>query len=675
MTSGLLQSRKTKLELRKKSLNDPSPDNLTNYKNFRNLYNKTLRASKKLYFEQKIQLNKKNPKKTWDILKEATYGTANQSTIDKITVNNTPVNDPGQISNEFNKFFTSVGKQIAEAVDPVSKDPLDYVTTNCNRDLSLGIMSQADFINIVNNMEPKNSSDINGMSTKMIKEVKFEIATPLVHIFNLSLNEGIFPESLKCSRTIPIFKAGNPLLCDNYRPISLLSVVSKILEKYVANKLSYHLAENNLLFEHQYGFQKGKSTVHNLLVLSNYVAKEINNKKYVAGIFLDLKKAFDVVNHGILLKKLKKFGITGKTWDWFNSYLSNRSQKVEINGVLSEEGFLELSVLQGSILGPILFLCFINDIYNCTLLLTLLFADDTAALDSDQDLPLLINRVNVELNKLANWFRANKMAVNISKTKYIIFRPRGANIDLTNCEIVFNNNEIGQPYDPSKVTTLERIHNNNPVKANRSYKLLGLYLDEFMTFDDHITHTCNKIAQSNFIINRAKNFLPQNALRTLYFALVHPHLLYCQPIYSCTSGKNIAKLEKMQKKSIRIICNAKSNAHTRDLFSRTNIMPLKIMIEYSQSLLVHSIYHKYCPSSLHNLWITNGQRENNYNLRNSVNLYTPPARTAHVEKMPYFALPKMWNNLTDQKLTPNPTTFKIEIKKIFMNSVHNLQIP
>jgi retron-type reverse transcriptase len=274
-------------------------------------------------------------------------------------------------------------------------------------------------------MEPKNSADINGMSTKMIKDVKFEIATPLVHIFNLSLNDGVFPENLKCSRTVPIFKAGSPLLCDNYRPISLLSVISKVLEKYVANKLTSHLADNNLLYEHQYGFQKGKSTVHNLLVLTNFVAKEINDKKFVVGLFLDLKKAFDVVNHSILLKKLKKFGIKGKTLEWFRSYLSNRSQKVEINGVLSEEGYLELSVLQGSILGPILFLCFINDIYNATLLFTLLFADDTAALDSDQDLPSLVNRVNIELNKLANWFRANKMAVNISKTKYIIFRPRG----------------------------------------------------------------------------------------------------------------------------------------------------------------------------------------------------------------------------------------------------------
>jgi hypothetical protein len=664
MTPGLLQSRKAKLELRKKSLIDPSQLNIDNYKKFRNIYNKTLRTSKKMYFEQKIQQNVKNPKKTWDLLKEATTGNVKQSLIDKITVNDMPVNDPLQISNEFNKFFTSVGKQIAENVEPVDKDPMDYISTNCNVNLHLGNMSQADFINIVNKMEPKNSADINGMSTKMIKDVKFEIATPLVHIFNLSLNDGIFPENLKCSRTVPIFKAGSPLLCDNYRPISLLSVISKVLEKYVANKLTSHLTDNNLLYEHQYGFQKGKSTVHNLLVLTNFVAKEINDKKFVAGLFLDLKKAFDVVNHSILLKKLKKFGIKGKTWEWFRSYLSNRSQKVEINGVLSEEGYLELSVLQGSILGPILFLCFINDIYNATLLLTLLFADDTAALDSDQDLPSLVNRVNIELNKLANWFRANKMAVNISKTKYIIFRPRGANIDLTNCgEIVYNDNEIGKPYDPSKVTTLDRIYNNNPVKTSRSYKLLGMYLDEFLSFDEHINHMCNKIAQSNFIINRAKNFLPHSALRTLYFALVHPHLLYCQPIYSCTTGKNIVKLEKIQKKSIRIISNAKYNAPTKELYEKAKIMPLRTMIEYSQSLLIHSIYHKYSPSSLHGTWTTNGQRENNYNLRNAADYYTPPARTSHTEKLPYFALPKMWNNLHDQKFTPNQTTFKIEIKK------------
>jgi hypothetical protein len=194
-----------------------------------------------------------------------------------------------------------------------------------------------------------------------------------------------------------------------------------------------------------------------------------------------------------------------------------------------------------------------------------------------------------------------------------------------------------------------------------------LYLDELLSFDDHISHLCSKIAQSNFIINRAKNFLPQTALRTLYFALVHPHLLYCQPIYSCTSSKNLGKLEKLQKKSIRIICNAKNNAHTRELFEKTGIMPLRTMIEYTQSLLVHSIYHKYSPPSLHNTWITNGQRENNYDLRNAASLYTPPARTVHAEKLPYFALPKMWNNLTDQKFTQNPVTFKIEIKKYFLS--------
>jgi hypothetical protein len=166
------------------------------------------------------------------------------------------------------------------------------------------------------------------------------------------------------------------------------------------------------------------------------------------------------------------------------------------------------------------------------------------------------------------------MAVNISKTKYVIFRPKGANYDINiTGEIVFNDNEIGQPVDPDKVTVLERIHSGHPVHSNRSYKLLGVYLDEYLSFHEHVKHVCNKVAQSNFIINRAKNFLLCKSLRTLYFALVHSHLLYCQPIYNCTSGKNIAKLEKMQKNPL-------------ELSVRQNLMPIQ-----KSSLLVTILCH------------------------------------------------------------------------------------
>ena len=530
------------------------------------------------------------------------------------------------------------------------------------------VISQGEFINIIDQMEPKNSLDRNGISTKILKFIKYEIATPLVHLFNISIRTGKFPSKLKTSRTVPVFKSGDPLSCDNYRPISLLSSISKILEKFVSNQLVNHLEYNKLLYEHQYGFQRGKSTVHNLTHLTNFVSKELNEKKFVVGVFLDLKKAFDVVNHDLLLKKLSHLGLNGIVLEWFTSYLEGRSQCVDINGQLSNEKSIDISVLQGSILGPILFLCFINDIHTVTKLLTLLFADDTAGMKSGLNLDALIKEVNIEINKLANWFRANKMAVNVSKTKYIIFKPKGVKVNIgPDNGVIFDENEIGMPKDISKITPLIRIHNESPDPSNRTYKLLGLYLDEHLSFDYHCDHVRSKIAQSNFIINRAKHFLPKKSLKTLYYALVHPHLLYCLPLYSCTSAKNITKIELIQKKTIRTITNSNYTAHTTPLFNELKIMPFKHLITYTQSLLVHSIYHKYCPPSLHNSWMTNSMRNDARDLRNADDLYIPFARTDHIKKLPYFALPRVWNELTDQKFTPNPTTFKIAIKQHFLS--------
>ena len=192
-------------------------------------------------------------------------------------------------------------------------------------------------------------------------------------------------------------------------------------------------------------------------MLTNKIAKELNEKKFVIGIFLDLRKAFDVVGHDILLQKLKKLGINDIELKWFTSYLNNRQQFTDISGKHSSYRPIDISVLQGSILGPILFLCFINDLYLATDLFTLLFADDTSGLDSDKDLPTLLTRVNGEIKKLANWFRANRMAVNVSKTKYILFRPKGTriDIDLDKHGVVYNSNEIGMPDNPKNIFKLQ----------------------------------------------------------------------------------------------------------------------------------------------------------------------------------------------------------------------------
>ena len=254
-------------------------------------------------------------------------------------------------------------------------------------------------------------------------------------------------------------------------------------------------------------------------------------------------------------------------------------------------------------------------------------------------------------------------------TKYIIFRPKGTkiNIDLENNGVVFNSNEIGMLPDPSKIFKLGRIFNDHPDKKERSYKFLGIYLDEFLTFDTHCTHVRNKLATSNFIINRAKNFLPASSLKTLYYSLIHPLLLYGLPIYSCTSQKNITSIFLMQKKAIRTISKSGHNANTLPLFNALKILPLNHLITLTKGLLIHAIYHKYSPTALHNTWTTIGQRNDNndHDLRNASDLYIPFARTDQVKRLTYFSLPATWNSLPDNKYTPNKTTFKIALKSYF----------
>jgi hypothetical protein len=380
-----------------------------------------------------------------------------------------------------------------------------------------------------------------------------------------------------------------------------------------------------------------------------------------------------VVPYDVLLLKLEKLGITGTALEWFRSYLNGRTQKVDIDGALSDFEFIVISILQGSILGPILFLCFINDLPRCIDLFTLLFADDTASLSSGPELGPLLTKVNNELKNLAAWFRANKMAVNVSKTKYIIFKNKSKKINLHDDEgIYYDDNDDIEPYDVNKVSKLDRIYNDNPNPGDRTYKLLGIYLDENLSFDAHIDHVCNKISQSNYIINRSKNFLPYASLRTLYFALIHSHLLYCLPIYSCTSQKNINKLILAQKKAIRSVCNAKYRDHTTPLFKKTKVMPLCQLITYTQSLLTHAVFHKYSPPSLHNTWTTNYDRNPDRALRDAQEIYIPLAINDQIKRLPFFAFAKNWNALPYDKYHANPTTFKIALTNHIWSQVNDM---
>jgi hypothetical protein len=261
-----------------------------------------------------------NPKKTWETLNEALGKDKKNQTVEKININGTLSNNQSDIANHFNSFFTQIGKNISSSIPPIQKQPEDFIQyDHVFPNLNLTNTTPEHVKKIIKSMSPKQSCDVHGVSSKMVKFIGNAIAIPLAHIFNLSLTSGKFPSKLKQCRVIPIFKSGNSSECDNYRPISLLSSISKVLEKIVADKLIHHLISNNLLYLHQYGFLPKRSTEQNLLQIVNYIATAINENMYCVGIFLDLRKAFDVCSHSILLKNCQKWALWVKPMNGFQA--------------------------------------------------------------------------------------------------------------------------------------------------------------------------------------------------------------------------------------------------------------------------------------------------------------------------------------------------------------------
>jgi hypothetical protein len=384
----------------------------------------------------------------------------------------------------------------------------------------------------------------------------------------------------------------------------------------------------------------------------------MNDNKYTIGVFFDLKKAFDVCSHKILLMKLSKMGVTGTALKWFKSYLSDRSQVVDINGHHSRSRKIQISVLQGSILGPILFLCFINDLHTVTSLLTLMYADDTFSLDSHDNINTLVSLVNQEINKMAVWFRANKLAVNISKTKYMIFRMKGKKVENIP-DIVYNENEQNQIQDDLLITVLERYHDNHQTADCRAYKLLGIFLDEHLSLDAHVNHICSKLTRYLYCIKQAKHVVSKSGMKALYFALIHSLFTYCTAILNSITMANKARIEKVQKKAIRIMTASNYNAHTTPLFIQHGILPFDKLILQAQLTFMHSIEYNYAPSSYENVWPKNAVRDPERNLRNANDYFLPIPRTETFKRSTYYALPCAWNNLTPAiKLQQNTITFK-----------------
>ena len=461
----------------------------------------------------------------------------------------------------------------------------------------------------------------------------------------------------------------NSASCDNYRPISLCSQLSKILEKIISVQLTNYLDLNNILYKHQYGFQKHKSTEQNLIHAFNYISNALNKNEYCIGVFFDLKKAFDVCSYDILIMKLEKIGIKGTALEWFKSYLQNRTQFVDIEGNFSTEKLILTCILQGSILGPILFLIYINDLFSVSSALTLMFADDTFALKSGPHLNSLIEQINKDINMMAIWFKANKLVVNKSKTKFMIFHIKGKKIE-NFPQVLFDENEPNIPFNPDLVCPLERYHDKHQNKDCRAYKLLGIYIDEHLNLDLHVKHIANKLNKSLYCMRAAKNNLNLKGLRALYFALIHSHLSYCPTILNCLSTSNKNILSKIQKKALRIITNSRYNAHTSPLFLQLKILPFEKIIKQGNLIFMHSIYYNYAPKSFIDVWTKNNEREGDLNLRNDELFSIPAPRIEFFKKMPLYSLPLEWNNSGVLMYYENKITFKYALKNKLFDEIY-----
>ena len=515
VTSGLLASSRNKAKLFSKKLHRPTEHNINVFKDYNKVYNKLKRSMKVNYYNLIIHENKFNVKNTWKILKDAIGKHNDKSGFpQEFTINNAQVSDKSQIAESFNKYFSKIGLETSNNVPATNNNYTDYLPNPLPHSMFLEPIEPSLIIETTNKLKTKSSSGHDEISTRILKETIHSIIAPITYIINKSFSAGEVPHLMKVAKVIPVFKSSDSSLLKNYRPISLLTAFSKLLEKIMYDKVISFLNSNNILYKHQYGFRAKHSTIHPIIHLLNHcaIANNKSNSEYTLAVFCDLSKAFDVINHKILLHKLNTYGIRGIVNRWFENYLSNRTQFVDFEGNKSSNQDIHCDVPQGSFLGPLLYLVYVNDISSSCRCNILSFADDTTIYLSDSDINTLYANANIEINNLYKWFCANKLSLNANKTKYIIIRPQQRRCSLTNLNLYINN------------IALNRVGKNC---KESSTKFLGIYIDEFLTWKTHIAHLNSKLSRAIFALKQLKYTLPTDTMRTLYFALIHPHWYEC----------------------------------------------------------------------------------------------------------------------------------------------------
>ena len=605
MTKGILYSsrRIQKMYSKCAHLNKSDPK-LISYVKHRNLLNSLKRKAKFAHYKELIVSYKNNSKKLWQTINEITGKSKNKkTTVEYININGIQTYNKNDIANGFCNYFSNVGVNTSKKIDASNKHYSDYMGNQSEKTVFFYPTNIYEIEKIIHNLKNKHSFGDDGISNNLIKSLKSHILYPLEIIFNKSLSEGTIPEKFKIAHVTPIFKSNSKRELNNYRPISLLNCISKILERIVYNRMYRFLEKEKLFNKRQFGFRKSISTIDAITYFLSNLIPSLDKKEYNMAIFLDLTKAFDTIDHKILLYKLDKIGVRGITLIWMQNYLNNRKQKVRIyqnnsnNFILSEPQILTHGIPQGSILGPLLFNVYIHDLENsltnCT---PISFADDTTILVNDKSFEDLYIKAYENLISIIDYFNSNKLALNLTKTNYILFKSNNLKNSVLN-------------------RAPELIVNGIKINKVEHTKFLGVFIDEKLNWNYHVNNVINKIKQSLYIFKCSKHLLDTYSKLLLYYAHVISHCTYgtllWAPMISTTQTRNITNCIY---KIITCISNTKvKQRRTDNIYKQLNILKFNDITEFELCKFMYKLINKMAPEAIE---VQLGGQPKVYNTRN-----------------------------------------------------------
>ena len=601
ITKGLSNSLKKQKRLYKEQLHSSNTELANRYKKYRNTLKRVLRFSKLHYFNKKCEDFKNNSRKLWQLINQITGKVKPKShTIECLKIDNLKRYGPHEITKGFCDHFANVGKNYAEKLGPSSvlvETYIDQITQNDNC-MFMYPTDSDEIKSFIKLLPSKRSSGFDDISNTLLKKISDSVVLPLSIIFNKSLQCGIFPELMKKADISPLYKSKLENDTNNYRPISLLLTISKVLEKIVYKRTYSFMENSGRIYNSQYGFRSQHSCESTVSELVSEITKGFQNGFYTAALFLDLSKAFDTLEHKVLLMKLEKYGIRGNCLEWFRSYLSNRQIRVKCqvasNGKLeySEYQTVNYGTPQGSCLGPLIFLLFTNDLYqhlkNCS---SILFADDTTLYKVHRNLTYLRWCLQDDINTMVDWFKANKLTLNVEKTICVLFQPSGSNREF-DVEI-----------------------NGTLIKNSCNTKFLGMWLDQHLNWSSHIERLVTKLKRNMNLLKHSKNMMTTDCKRLVYFAHIQSHIKYGLVLWGNTlSNEQLLKLANIQRKCV-LYLDPKCD------YKKLKILKISSIIELENCKFGYKLIHGMLPTKIEESCINDSNKQSlcktpGYNTRN-----------------------------------------------------------